>query len=222
MSSTPLQKALGHVYGPGATAKTEGAIPCWLEVNGSRIMGGLIDLQYKVDGTHKVVDFYPSAIRTATPCVDLGNHNYCPIPTYRVLNDVTAEGTTVEIAKQDGLPLLVTGMSLANAADPGKKVTIAANKVTVDAEGFYKLTITANDLGALKKGDVLILEAFANKTPLGLTYENLLFEGVDVTKSKLNVKLIDNGRLIADTAAPAPAAMRQALQTVKWEDVFNG
>ena len=54
MANTPLQNGHGHVYGPGMSVKSEGIIPVWLEQNGSRVMGGLIDLSAKIDGTNKV------------------------------------------------------------------------------------------------------------------------------------------------------------------------
>lgn len=219
--NTPLQNALGHVYGPGKNVKTEGIMPVWLEQSGSVTMGALVNPEYKVDGTHKVSDFYPKSIRTATPFKDLGGHSYCPIPTYRVLEAVTATDTVVKIAKQEGLPLLVTGMSLAKASDATKKVTVAAAAVAVDStDGFYKLTITADDFGTLAAGDVLILEALAGDTPAGLSKDNLIYDGLDLTAVKLNVSLIDTGRVIEDTAPVVPAAMKQKLQTIKWDKIF--
>lgn len=224
MAGTPLQNGLGRVYGPGKTAKSAGVIPVWLEQHGSRIMGGLIAMNHKVDGTRKVMDFYPTSICTATPFVDLGDHNYCPIPTYRVIEDVSAEATKVLIAKREGLALLVPGSSVALASDPTKKVSISAGNIKV-VDSYYELTISAGDFGALKAGDVLVLESMAEKVPLGLSKDNLIYDGYtaeELEKTKLNMVLIDDGRLIADTAAPASRFIRQSLQTVKWEDVFNG
>lgn len=221
MANTPLQNGLGHIYGPGKTVKTDGIFPVWLEQSGSVTMGALVSPEHKIDGTHKVSDFYPKSIRTATPFRDLGGHTFCPIPTYRVLEAVSATDTVVKIAKQDGLPLLVTGMSLAKASDATKKVTIAAAAVAVDStDGYYKLTITADDFGTLAAGDVLILETCVNDTPAGLSKDNLIFDGIDTTKVKLNVSLIDVGRVIDDTAPAVPSGMKSKLQTIKWDKIF--
>ncbi len=225
MANTPLQNGHGHVYGPGASAKSEGIIPVWLEQNGSRVMGGLIDLSATIDGTNKVRAFWPKSIRTATPCyAGSTKHTYIPMPTYLVLEDVSASDTVVKIAKGDGLPLLVGGMSLALASDATKKISINLDNVNIDdTDGFYKLTITANAFGALAAGDVLVLETVASKKPLGLTKTNLIYDGMsesDLDNTKLNVVLCDNGRLIADTAPAVPAGMKADLQTVKWEDIY--
>lgn len=220
MANTPLQNGLGHIYGPGKSVKTDGAIPVWLEQSGSVTMGALISLEHKIDGTRKVSDFYPKSIRTATPFKDLGNHTFCPIPTYRVLEAVSATDTVVKIAKQDGLPLLVNGMSLANAADATKKITVDMDDVSIDTDGFYKITITANDFGTLAAGDALILESCAGDKPAGLSKDNLIYDGIDTTKAKLNVSLIDTGRVIEDTAPVVPAGMQQKLQTIKWDKIF--
>lgn len=220
--STPLQNGLGHIYGAGKTLQTKGTFPVWLEQDASRVIGGLISLQEALDGTHKVVDFWPAAILTATPCIELGNHNYAPIPTYRLLNDVSAADTKLTICKREGLALLVNGMSLALASDASKNITIdttSSGNTVINTDGNYEITITANDFGVCKAGDVFVLEAYAAKAPVGLTKSNLQYEGADVN-SKLNITLIDRGRVMADTAAPASAFIREKLQTVKWEDIY--
>ena len=224
MANTPLQNGHGHVYGPGKSVRSEGIIPVWLEQNGSRVMGGLIDLSAKIDGTNKVRAFWPKSIRTATPCYEGSTkHTYIPMPTYLVLEAVSAEGTVVKIAKGEGLPLLVDGMSLVKASDTTKKVTVSSANIAIDTDGFYKLTITANAFGTLAAGDVLVLETVAAKKPLGLTKTNLIYDGMsedELDATKLNVVLCDAGRVIADTAPAASAEMRAALQTVKWEDIY--
>lgn len=224
MANTPLQNGHGHIYGPGKSVKSEGIIPVWLEQNGSRVMGGLIDLSAKIDGTNKVRAFWPKSIRTATPCYEGSTkHTYIPMPTYLVLEAVSASDTVVKIAKGEGLPLLVNGMSLVNAADTNKKITVSTSDVSVDTDGFYKITITAAALGELAAGDVLVLEAVAKKKPLGLTKTNLIYDGMsedELDTTKLNVVLCDAGRVIADTAPAVPAGMKAALQTVKWEDIY--
>ena len=216
MANTPLQNGHGHIYGPGKSVKSEGIIPVWLEQNGSRVMGGLIDLSAKIDGTNKVRAFWPKSIRTATPCYEGSTkHTYIPMPTYLVLEAVSAEGTVVKIAKGEGLPLLVNGMSLVKASDTTKKVTVSSANIAIDTDGFYKLTITANAFGTL--------ETVAAKKPLGLTKTNLIYDGMsedELDATKLNVVLCDAGRVIADTAPAASAEMRAALQTVKWEDIY--
>lgn len=224
MANTPLQNGHGHIYGPGKSVKSEGIIPVWLEQNGSRVMGGLIDLSAKIDGTNKVRAFWPKSIRTATPCYKGSTkHTYIPMPTYLILEAVSEADTVVKIAKGEGLPLLVNGMSLVNAADTNKKITVSMSNVSVDTDGFYKITITAAALGELAAGDVLVLEAVATKKPLGLTKTNLIYDGMsedELDATKLNVVLCDAGRVIADTAPAVPAGMKEALQTVKWEDIY--
>ena len=100
MANTPLQNGYGHIYGPGKSVKSEGIIPVWLEQNGSRVMGGLIDLSAKIDGTNKVRAFWPKSIRTATPCYEGSTkHTYIPMPTYLVLEAVSAEGNAAKAVR---------------------------------------------------------------------------------------------------------------------------
>lgn len=217
--NTPLENGLGHIYGPGKTVETAGAQPVWLEQVGSRVFGGVINLQRKIDGTNKVIDFYPESIKTATMCYwDATNKEYVPIPTFRVLAAVSATDTTVKIANWPGLAKLVDGMSLASAADTTKKITLDMDDVTIDANGNYELSITAADFGVLAEGDALILEAAASQVPAGLTKSNLLYKGADAT-SLLNITLVDAGRLIEPAAAPVPKAWKKDyFQTIKFEE----
>lgn len=212
--NTPLQNGLGHIFGPGKTAKTDGMFPVWLEQDGSRIMGGIIDLQYEYKSGLKVVDVYPSSIRTATPCYMAAVGSYIPVPTFRVVAELTAEDTTLELANWEGCAKLVKNMVLVNPADSLKTITVGTISSTTD--GNYKLTITAGALGAMKAGDALVLSEATEWEVAGLTKSNLDYVGADPT-SKLNITLIDRGRLLEGTAPALPKAMKDKLQTVKYE-----
>jgi hypothetical protein len=215
--NTPLQNGLGHIFGPGKSVATDGMFPVWLEQDGSRIMGGIIDLQATFVSGLKVVDLYPSGIRTATPCHKLAVGSYIPIPTFKVVEAVTAESTVVKLAKWDGLAQIKNGMSLALPSDPSKKITTSSSNLKVSADGNYDLTITAGTFGALAVGDSLILEAAAAWSVEGLTKSNLEYAGADPT-SKLNITLVDRGRLLAGPAPALPAEMKDKLQTIKYEE----
>lgn len=217
--NTPLQNGMGHIYGPGKTIASSGIQPVWLEQNGSRVFGGLINLQDTYKSGLKIVDLYPESIRTGTPCVKIGNKCY-PIPTFRVVGDVTSEGTTLVLAGWEGLAVPKQGL---NVALPDGSKTLALPAMSKTAEGNYTMTITADALGELKDGDVLVLQdatVFDYKTvvPSGLTKDNLLYRGAD-PNSKLNVSLVDEGRIIDCMAAPVPGPMKAALQTVKFEEI---
>lgn len=214
--NTPLQNGLGHIYGPGRTVKTDGMFPVWLEQDGSSIMGGIIDLQATYKSGLKVVDVYPTSIRTATPCYRLSAGSYIPIPTYRVVADVATDSTTVEIANWDGFAKLKNGMVLVLASDPTKKVTLSSSNLKTGTDGNYAVTISAGTFGAMKAGDSLVLEEVASYVPTGLTKSNLEYEGADPT-SKLNITLVDRGRLLEGTAPSLPLVMKEKLQTIKYE-----
>lgn len=218
--NTPLQNGMGHIYGPGKTLESSGIQPCWLDQSGSRIFGGIIDLQSEIKSGLKVVDVYPEAIRTGTPCVKNADGNYIPIPTYRVVEDLDSMGTTLKLANWPGMAKLKDGMSI-GLPDGSKKITVAS--LTTDSDGNYNMTITGNDLGELKVGDVLIIQdatAFdiENLVPLGLTKDNLIYVGADPT-SKLNITLCDTGRIMEYMGAPVTPGMKSALQTIKFEEI---
>lgn len=211
--NTPLQNGLGHIYGPGKTAQTDGMFPVWLEQEGSRIMGGIIDLQAEYKTGLKVIDVFPESIRTATPCYMKSVGEYLPIPTFRVVTALTAEGTTLELANWEGCAKLIKGMVLVN---PANSKTLTVGTVSSTSEGNYKLTITAAALGAMEVGDALVLQEASAWDVTGLTKSNLNYVGADPT-SKLNITLVDRGRLLEGTAPALPKAMKEKLQTVKYE-----
>lgn len=211
--NTPLQNGLGHIYGPGKTAQTDGMFPVWLEQEGSRIMGGIIDLQAEYKTGLKVIDVFPESIRTATPCYMAAVGSYIPIPTFRVVTALTAEGTTLELANWEGCAKLIKGMVLVNPINE-KTVTVAT--ISSTADGNYKITITADALGAMAVGDSLVLQEAASWDVAGLTKSNLDYYGADPA-SKLNITLVDRGRLLEGTAPALPKVMKEKLQTVKYE-----
>lgn len=211
--NTPLQNGLGHIYGPGKTAQTDGMFPVWLEQEGSRIMGGIINLQAEYKSGLKVIDVFPESIRTATPCYMKSVGEYLPIPTFRVVTALTDEGTTLELANWEGCANVVKGMVLVN---PANNKTITVSTVSSTSEGNYKLTITAAALGAMEVGDALVLQEASAWDVAGLTKSNLNYVGADPT-SKLNITLVDRGRLLEGTAPALPKAMKEKLQTVKYE-----
>lgn len=215
--NTPLQNGLGHIYGPGRTVETDGVFPVWLEQYGSSIMGGIIDLQYKYTGSLKVVDVFPEAIRTGTPCYKKATGEYVPIPTYRVLEAVDASATTVIVADWDGCAKLKSGMKLVSGNDTSKNVTLSSSNFTKDSDGNYKITITANALGTLAADDCLILDSAKEWKIKGLTKSNLEYKGVDPA-SKLNITLVDRGRILANVAPVVSEDMKDKLQTVKYEE----
>lgn len=211
--NTPLQNGLGHVFGPGKTAQTDGMFPVWLEQDGSRIMGGIINLQHEYKSGLKVVDVYPSSIRTATPCYMNAVGSYIPVPTFRVVAELTAEGTSLELANWDGCAKLIKGMVLVN---PANDKTVTVSTISSTTEGNYKVTISADALGAMAVGDALVLQEAASWDVAGLTKSNLDYYGADPS-SKLNITLVDRGRLLEGTAPALPKAMKEKLQTVKYE-----
>lgn len=215
--NTPLQNALGHLYGPGRTVETDGMFPVWLEQDGSSIMGGIIDLQHTYTGSLKVVDVFPDSIRTGTPCYKKTTGEYIPIPTYRVVKAVSASDTEVILANWDGCAKLKSGMKLDLPSDTSKNITTSSSNLAADSDGNYKLTITANLFGVLAPGDCLVLDSAAGWAVKGLTKSNLDYKGADPT-SKLNVTLVDRGRILENVAPVTSKAMKEKLQTVKYEE----
>lgn len=205
------------MYGPGRTVETDGMFPVWLEQDGSSIMGGIIDLQHVYTGSLKIVDVFPDSIRTGTPCHKESTGVYVPIPTYRVLEDVSASDTTVIVANWDGCAKLKSGMKLVSANDTSKNVTLSGSNLATNADGNYKITITANALGTLSADDCLVLDSAKDFNIKGLTKSNLEYKGADPT-SKLNITLVDRGRILRNVAPVVSAGMKEKLQTVKYEE----
>ena len=204
--STPLSGSLGHLYTKGQEATSGTLFPVWLAIKGTRIMGGIIDLNAELASGIKVGHIYPEIIRTGTMCAEEANKNIKPIPTFRVLEPVSAAATTVTIAKWYGLAQLVQGMTIQPVGANSKSVVIdlaaGSGNTVLDAEGNYVVTITANALGALTAESVLIMKEAVSLIPMGLTDETLPYKGADITNSTVNVTLVDEGRILKDLIAP--------------------
>lgn len=83
-----------------------------------------------------------------------------------------------------------------------------------DHEGEYTFTITANSLGALSDGDVLVVasEAGSNKPaalPTGLLYEDVYIGNVGATGT-----IVTKGQVLADRIAPIPAIYKPYLSNI--------
>ena len=81
-------------------------------------------------------------------------------------------------------------------------------------EGEYTFTITANSLGALSDGDVLVVasEAGSNKPaalPTGLLYEDVYIGNVGATGT-----IVTKGQVLADRIAPIPAIYKPYLSNI--------
>lgn len=212
---TPLQNSLGHLYGPGRELSSEGVFPIWLEQTGSAIMGGIIDLQHQYKSGVKVADVYPEGIISGTACYQIAGHKYVPVPTFRLVKDLGSGDSTVEIANFDGHAKLVNTMKLLNASQISKSTTVSS--FTQNQDGNYVLTISPGALGEMKSGDCLILDEVKAVDVKGLTKSNLEYKGAD-PNSKLNVTLVDRGRILSDRIPALPKSFRQQLQTIKFEE----
>lgn len=132
------------------------------------------------------------------------------LETFEVVGAVTAEGTSVVLksvsgAVQPAKDLIVGKVGSNGVIAKALKLPAVTSEGSGDHAGEYTFTITANALGALSDGDILVMASAAgsNKAPLyptGLLYEDVLIGNVGATGT-----VVTKGQVLADRIAAVPA-----------------
>lgn len=141
------------------------------------------------------------------------------LETFEVVGAVAATDTSVVLKSVSGAVQprkdLVVGKLGSNGVIAK---AIALPEVTSvgsgDHEGEYTFTITANDLGVLSDGDILVMASAAgsNKAPLyptGLLYEDVLIGNVGATGT-----IVTKGQVLAKRIAAIPAVYLPYLTNI--------
>ena len=101
-----------------------------------------------------------------------------------------------------------------NVASKAVKLSAPTSVGSGDHEGEYTFAITANALGALSDGDILVMVAEAGSSkpavmPTGLLYEDVYIGNVGATGT-----VVTKGQVLADRIAAIPAAYKPYLTNI--------
>lgn len=202
-------KKYGNTFNSGSTDYQAGKVPIWLHVD----------------------EFYTSGC-TLNTCpvgevIPVGTPVYVPkagaeavvLETFEVVGAIDSAATSVVLKSVSGAlnpakDMIVGKNGSNNVASKAVKLPAPTSVGTGDHEGEYTFAITANSLGALSDGDILVMvsEAGSSKAavmPTGLLYEDVLIGNVGATGT-----VVTKGQVLADRIAEVPAVYKPYLTNI--------
>lgn len=202
-------------FSPETTQFDAGSMPVWVEVKERKLAGGTFDLSGVSKGT-----IFPIGM----PCrLDVMGGTVTILPTFLVVGAVTAEGTTL-VLKPLANVIPAEGMIVGKMTSAGvvaKAVALgAATAMTGDNAGKYQFTISANSLGTLADGDILVIATASgsNKAatlPNGLSWRQVVVDSDNATKGTIAV--VTKGQILADRIPQMPDYYKDALKGITFE-----
>ena len=193
-------KKYGNTFNESTTSFAAGKVPIWLHVDEFYPAGCTLNGQ--------VVG---STIPVGTPVyVSKAGAEAIVLETFEVVGAVSATDTSVVLksvsgAVQPAKDLIVGKNGSNNVVAKALKLPAVTSVGSGDHEGEYTFTITANDLGVLSDGDILVMAtaAGANKAaamPTGLLYGDVLIGNKGATGT-----VVTKGQVLAKRIAEVPA-----------------
>lgn len=189
-------------FSPDGKQYPASVVPVWLEVKERKIAGGTFSLSGVAKGT-----IFAAGMPVR---LDKMGGTVTILPTFQVVGAVSASATTLVLTPQAGVApaqgMIVGKMTSAGVA--AKAVALgAATPLTGNDAGKYQFTITANDLGVLADGDVLVIvsAAGANKAavlPNGLSWRQVVVDSDNATVGTIAV--VTKGQVLADRIPAMP------------------
>lgn len=191
-----------------------GATPVWFNVRQKERSGGTLESEYIVAGT---------LIRAGSlVSLDEAGGIAKIIETFEVAEAVTATDTVVTVYAYPSYPMPKDGMILMKSpesvSDTGNAGAISGVTLN-ETDGVYELTITANALGELTAGDILVKASAAGTTasiyaiPTGLTENDVWVDNGDYAAT---VASVFDGEIMEDRIQPIPSSVKQVLPMIKF------
>ena len=202
-------------FSPETKQYPASVMPVWLEVNKRKIAGGTFDISGAKKG-----DIYPIGLPVR---LDKMGGTVTILPTFTVVGAVTSEGTTLVLKPQAGV-IPAEGMIVGKMTSAGvaaKAVALgAATPLTGTNAGKYQFTITANSLGSLADGDILVIVSAAgsNKAavlPNGLSWRQVVVDSDNATLGTIAV--VTEGSILADRIPAMPDFYKDALSNIDFQ-----
>lgn len=202
-------------FSPDSKQYLGNVMPIWLEVNKRKIAGGTFSLDGVAKGT-----IYPAGMPVR---LDKMGGTVTLLPTFTVVGNVSSAATTLVLKPQTNI-IPAQGMIVGKMTSAGvaaKAVALgAATPLTGTDAGKYQFTITANDLGTLSDGDLLVIVSAAgsNKAavlPNGLSWRQVVVDSENATYG--TVAVVVDGQVLADRIPAMPDFYKEALPGIAFE-----
>ena len=202
-------KKYGNTFNNGSENFPAGKIPIWLHVDEFYTAGCTLN-------TYPVGSVVPVGTPVYVPKVGA---EAVVLETFEVVGAVAATDTSVVLksvsgALQPAKDMIVGKNGSNNVAAKAVKLPAPTSVGSGDHEGEYTFAITANALGVLSDGDILVMvaENGSNKAalmPTGLLYEDVLIGNVGATGT-----VVTKGQVLADRIAEVPAVYKPYLTNI--------
>mgnify|MGYP007069887798 FL=1 len=202
-------------FSPESKQYPGSVVPVWLEVKERKTAGGTFSLSGVAKGT-----IFAAGMPVR---LDKMGGEVTILPTFEVVGAVASDGTTLVLKPSAGVipaeGMIVGKMSSAGVA--AKAVALgAATPLTGADAGKYQFTITANSLGALEDGDVLVIVSAAgsNKAavlPNGLSWRQVVVDSDNATTGTIAV--VTKGQILADRIPQMPDFYKAAMPGITFE-----
>jgi len=202
-------------FSPETKQYPAAVVPVWLEVKERKIAGGTFSLENVAKGT-----IFPAGMPVR---LDKMGGTVTILPTFQVVGAVTSEGTTLVLKPVAGVipaeGMIVGKMSSAGVA--AKAIALgAATPLTGTDAGKYQFTITANALGTLADGDILVIVSAAgsNKAavlPNGLSWRQVVVDSNNATIGTIAV--VTKGQILGDRIPLMPDFYKAAMPGITFE-----
>ena len=202
-------------FSPETTEYPASVMPVWLEVKRRKIAGGTFSLSGVAKGT-----IYPAGMPVR---LDKMGGTVTLLPTFKVVGAVDSAATTLVLKPETNIipaQSMVVG-KMTTAGTVAKAITLgAATALTGTDAGKYQFTITANSLGTLADGDLLVIatEAGSSKAavlPNGLSWRQVVVDSSNATYGTIAV--VTDGQVLADRIPAMPDFYKAAMPGIEFE-----
>jgi len=202
-------------FAPDGKKYPASVMPIWLEVKRRKIAGGTFSLEGVAKGT-----IYPAGLPVR---LDKMGGTVTLLPTFTVVGAVDSAATTLVLKPETNIipaeDMIVGKMTSAGVV--AKAVALGAATALTGADaGKYQFTITANSLGTLADGDLLVVASASgsNKAavlPNGLSWRQVVVDSDNATYGTIAV--VTDGQVLADRIPAMPDFYKDAMPGIEFE-----
>lgn len=141
------------------------------------------------------------------------------LETFEVVGAIDSSATSVVLKSVSGAvnpakDMIVGKNGSNNVVAKAVKLPAPTSVGSGDHEGEYTFAITANSLGALSDGDILVMAAEAGSSKAALMPTGLLYEDVYIGNVGATGTVVTKGQVLADRIAAVPAVYKPYLTNI--------
>lgn len=202
-------KKYGNSFNKGTQDYAAGKVPIWLHVDEFYTAGCTLNDQ-------PVGQTIPVGFPVYVPKVGA---EATVLETFEVVGAVTAEGTSVVLKSVGGAidpakDIIVGKVGSNGLIAKALKLPAVTSEGSGEHAGEFTFTITANSLGALSDGDILVIASAAGSSKAPLYPTGLLYEDVTIGNVGATGTVVTKGQVLADRIAAIPDMYKPYLTNI--------